>query len=378
MKFFSHGKTHAVLVAGIDGESAAVGMVHVRGTPAEVIAHARTALPHEERAQEQTRTQVVQALRTSAEKAGSLYAGSTKALPLRRAYAIVHPPWTHSKTVVRSVEYEKDTAITPSAIADLAKEAFGEAQNLDTNNLIEAAIVRTELNGYPTAEPNGKRARSLRVSVLLSDCDADMRSGIMSVLGGVVGVPVVMRSGARALLGAMRGSSHPQDCLLVNVTGSATEFLVVRDGGIVEQTTALEGVGSIVRKIAAGALPEQTHALLAMASRDACTSAECEALNAKLAELEPELVKRFGEAFGTVAGKRKLPNTLVLSAPPEVVPWLSHFFGKIDFAQFTLTSRPFDVELLTELDGSVVSVANTVPDPALLSAVALVNTELSS
>jgi hypothetical protein len=60
------------------------------------------------------------------------------------------------------------------------------------------------------------------------------------------------------------------------------------------------------------------------------------------------------------------------------VPWLSHFFGKIDFAQFTLTSRPFDVELLTELDGSVVSVANTVPDPALLSAVALVNTELSS
>jgi hypothetical protein len=379
MKFFSQKKAHAILVADVDGESAGAAVAHIRTGSAEIVSAFRTALPHEERSPEQARTQLLQALLASAEKAMSAHASSGKALTVRKTYAIVHPPWTHSQTVAREVRFERDTGITPAMIAELAKQAFGEPSTLDTNNLIEASIVRTELNGYPTAEPKGKKARSLRVFVLMSDCDADMRGGIPEVLGRQVPAPALIRSGARSLLGAVRRSSHPQDCLVANVTGSATEFLVVHDGGVVDQTVAPEGVGTIIRAVAGGKLPEEVRALMKMASSDACTTQACEELNHALAGREPELVKVFGETLATLAKTRKLPNALVLSAPEDMSGWLAQFFAKIDFGQFTLTARPFEVELLDAgLKNEISYGAGVAPDSGLYSAVALVNTELAA
>ena len=62
-----------------------------------------------------------------------------------------------------------------------------------------------------------------------------------------------------------------------------------------------------------------------------------------MAEAEPEFAKRFGGAFATLAAKRKLANTLVLFAHPDMAEWMRHFFSRLDFTQFTQTSQPFDV-----------------------------------
>ncbi len=60
----------------------------------------------------------------------------------------------------------------------------------------------------------------------------------------------------------------------------------------------------------------------------------------------------FGETLGACAAARRLPTNLILCAHPDVAPWLSKFFSRIDFSQFTVTAQPFSV---------------TVLDPALLA-----------
>lgn len=380
MKFLSFGpKTQTVVVADIDGGSAGVALIHVRsGSPAEVVAAHRVTLPHEERDAQQAVTQILQALRSAAEKTAALYVKTEKPQAVRKAYAIVHPPWTHSKTVVREAWYEKETVVDTSAISGLAREALAERDGLDANNLIEASIIRTELNGYPTAEPKGKRAEHLRVCVLMSDCDPTLRAGVPEALGASFATPTaILRSSARALLGVANRGAHPSDRLVVSVTGNATECVVVCEGAITDQAVIHEGLRSIIERVAAGKMPEEVQALLRMAAGDACTNAECEALNRSLAAFEPELVKKFGEIFGKLAARKKLPNTLVLSAHPDAMPWFVQFFAKIDFGQFTRTSRPFDVEKLeADLTSDLSYAPGVAPDAGLAAASVLVNTEL--
>ncbi len=96
-----------------------------------------------------------------------------------------------------------------------------------------------------------------------------------------------------------------------------------------------------------------------------------------MAKTEPGVVKAFGELFGTLSAARRLPNRLLLLTHEDLSPWLSRFFNRIDFAQFTVTTRPFiptplSMETLKDL---VFFGEGTTPDVSLGIATALVNME---
>jgi len=78
-----------------------------------------------------------------------------------------------------------------------------------------------------------------------------------------------------------------------------------------------------------------------------CSGEACDKLNEALARVEPELVRIFGEAVGSIMGQRRLPETLILFTHPDLIVWLSHVFSRIDFAQFTIPMHPFTVKLMT-------------------------------
>lgn len=107
---------------------------------------------------------------------------------------------------------------------------------------------------------------------------------------------------------------------------------------------------------------------------DACSSVET-----ALAKAEPELAAAFGAAFGELAAARRLPNTLLLSAHQYFVPWLTAFFERIDFAQFTLTSRPFTVEPISAKGSrDIIWEPGVGTDQVIAEAVAFINTEISA
>lgn len=269
-------------------------------------------------------------------------------------------------------------------IAEVAKAAFATPsvagdEELDAANILESSVVRVELNGYPTAHPIGRRAHTLGVSVLVSDCDASVRKNVAETMSRVFACPPpALRSGTRALLTVLRESpAFPDDCLIINMTSNATNLIVVTGGTAVRHTRIPEGVRSIVKRIGETGLPEETLTLIRMLAEDRCESEACKATSAAIARAEPDLARIFGEAMGRIAATERLPNALILAVQEDMAPWLSQFFSRIDFTQFTVTTQPFEAAMIThkEIADMVTFSVGVTPDPGLSIAGALVNIE---
>ena len=116
-----------------------------------------------------------------------------------------------------------------------------------------------------------------------------------------------------------------------------------------------------------------------MAAHDHCEDKACEDIKNGMARAEQELIRIFGEAMARLATSRRLPNKLVLAVESDMADWLSHFFSRIDFTQFTVTTQPFSVEVLSaENLKNLVTASDSGKnvDSGLLVAAAFVNSEL--
>ena len=384
-KRFRYARGKTVAVADIGSGSAGVAILSVRpGEPARIIAAERCVLPFENRDTDATISGVLAQLSAAGEKALAGYRARVgqDAAPISKAYAIIRVPWTHSKTIRAGSQFPDDTLIEGEMVAGLARDALGKDTGFAQDRILEASIVRVELNGYPTAHPAGLRAHSINMGVLVSDCEPRIKSGVVEALSRTFScAPPALRSGTRALLAVLReAATLPKNCLIVDMTSEATNFIALRKGVATEQALVPEGVRSILKRIATTALPEETLSLMRLLETDRCEEATCMALKASLGRAEPELVRVFGEAIGTIAAVRRLPNTLVLYVQEDFSSWLVQLFSRIDFAQFTMTTRPFAPHALTNksLESLVAYTSDVHPDTGLCVGSALVNIEEGS
>ncbi len=145
------GKIFAVADIGSGSASVAI-CAGGRGKPARIIAAASTILPIEDRKGDATMTGVISALSESANKAFTA-AQALKTGHVQDVYAIIRAPWTKSKAIRAAKKLPSDEKINDAVISALAQEALGGEKDLDRANLLEASVVRVELNGYPTANP---------------------------------------------------------------------------------------------------------------------------------------------------------------------------------------------------------------------------------
>lgn len=377
---FSRKGGKRIAVADVGSGSAGVAILSfTQGEPAKIIAAHRITLPFEERTEEATAAGIISALNESAEKA--LAAARTLGFgPALSSHAVIRAPWVRSKTVGAVKEFPSDQKINAEEIAVLAKEALAGEKEFNHQDLIEANVVRVELNGYPTAYPNGKYAHVIFAAVLVSECQSRIRNAVQETLGKVFSSQPALHSGTKTLLTLLRerSTSHT-NYLIIDMSDEATSLVSVHKGTPIAHVLVPEGTRTILKRVAGNGIPEETSTLMKMLARDHCEDSSCEGLKASMARTEQELVRVFGEAFNNLAASQKLPSTLILVAEPSMTEWLSLFFSRIDFTQFTLTTQPFSVEILTpeELQHFVVSNdPNKNSDLGLLVASSLVESNL--
>ena len=374
---FAHKGGKRVAIADIGSASAGVAIVSLaNGKPARIEMLHRATLPIEERSKEQTVVGITAALSEAAQKV--MEAGKTLG-PVQSAYAIVREPWVRSKTIRTVKKFPKDEKVGKEMISELAKEALGGETEFNHSNLIEANVVRVELNGYPTAEPVGKKAHSVFLSALVSECEPSIKKASEETLARVFSTKCIVRSGTAALLSVLRERSRSHtDYLVINMTGGASSMFVVHKGAPLEHALISEGTQTILKRVAGNKLPEETLSLIRMLARDHCEDAACDEIQAGMAKTEQELIRIFGEAMARLATSRRLPNTLVLAIEPDMAHWFTSFFSRIDFTQFTLTTQPFSVNVLSpEHLHSLVELSPQQKnvDIELMTAAAFVNSE---
>ena len=349
--FRSRSKGRPVLVADIEDGSVGVSIVTFsQEGPAEVILSERKLLTFEARSREQAAVAITQLLEeTTAMLLTALAKRTDKVRTPEHIYAILRAPWTRFRTVKTEETFAEPRAITKEIIATLARKALTEGSELDRNSILEAGVMQVFLNGYPTANPLGKRANSIAVVAFESDIDATMKSNVIGVFGKLLpGRTTVMHSGTRALLTVMHERlSDIHRFMLLDIGGATSSCSVVRREAVTQHAVTPEGFASILRRVSTQGLPEETASLLRMLATDSCSTTACQDLKDSLARAEPELVRIFGEVLGSLAARRPLPNAAMLFAPVEISPWLQSFFSRIDFSQFTATTQPLTIETLT-------------------------------
>ena len=375
----AHKGNKRVAVADVGSGSAGVAILSIEhGKPARVEAVHRVILPFEERTEEQTISGIIGALSESAEKA--LVETNTKSGSIQNVYAVIRVPWMRSKSIRAIKKFAGEERVSSAVISDLARAALTEEKDFDHKNLIEASIVRVELNGYATANPVGKHAHIVFLSTLVSECGTRIRVGVEETIARIFSSKAMLRSGTGALLAVLRERSvSHSDYLVVDMTSVATSMFAVHKGAPAHHVLVPEGTRTILKRVGGSRMPEETVTLMRMLAREHCEDAACIEVKTGMARAEQELSRVFGEAIGQLALHGRLPNTLVLSVDPVFADWLSGFFSRIDFTQFTITTQPFSVEALTpeSLKNLVISSDPTkATDLGLLVAAALVNSEL--
>ena len=375
---FNRSREKIVAVADIGSGSAAIAIVAVPKTgPARLLLARRSILSVEERAPAAIVAAIGAHLLEVGQQVLSEYRKKGGSQP-ESVYAVIRAPWTQSKTIGARTAFPKPTKVTGAMIGRLAQQAMAGEEDFKSG-ILEAGVIRVELDGYPTGKPEGKPCSELAVAALVSTCDPSLRESVTNVLRQLFGAHrVTMRSGVHAILSVMRGTPGvPEDFLVVDMASAGTNFMVVRDSVTTDHGSSAEGKTTILRRISTDGMMEHTLTHLRLVARGECDDPTCDALNAAMAKAEPELVRVFGEVIAKLVSRQRLPNHLILATHDDLAVWLTALFSRIDFAQFTTTTQPFIVHALKPADfARRVRAENGLhADSALLTAAALVHIE---
>ncbi len=266
-------------------------------------------------------------------------------------YCIIRAPWTEAKVVSAEKSFDNEETITESMIAALAREALDRAGV--NKDFVEASATRILLNGYHTKNPESKRANHLALIAFISRCEQVIRRAAQEALGSVFSAhEPKLRSGTRAIL-ETHSHTEPtlQNCLVLDVGEEGVAALVIRQGTIEREAYTTEGIRRILQRAIATATPDQTRAALAMVSRGEYSPASYAVVQTGFARMEPELAHVFGTFFAALDTRQRLPNDIMLLAPPDISGWLSGFFERIEFTPLTVTNEPFAVTSLLDDTG---------------------------
>lgn len=342
-------KTKHVVIVDVGSASAAVGVMRVSGDgPSAILTAQRAFIPYEKRTSEQFAARISSAIGEAATKAQQAYSvrkDRHSAIP--EAYIFLRSPRTEAKMLKYTSAFDVETKITKAHLDEVTKQVL-----TGTEKVLEAIVIRTEVNGYHTLSPLGKTGMSLTVYALVSTIEEQLQSMVGAALEKVFPqAKPKWRSRVRALLTAMREKSHEyNDGLVIDMSSESTTFLTIREGILDKQMEFEFGMHTILERLSKSSLPEETLGLIRMIEKGQCSSEGCQALKASMEKLESELIREFGEKLGALAGTGRLPQDLHLFAHPDIAPWLMRFFSKIDFSQFTVPLQPFTVRELSAKD----------------------------
>lgn len=378
---FLSGTQRGKRIALFDIGSASVGfaVVELNGDdPARVVASKRAKLALSER----TEGQRISGLRRLFDEEGPhFFAEVTRRgfTDIEKGLVIVHAPLMQTRSAKASREFRAPQKITHDIIGSLAHQALTQPDGAHDDaaaEVFERTVIRVELNGYATAHPEGKVAEKIETTLVVSTMPAELKTMVRDGVGKLLpGRTLTVRSSLTLYSMLLRDiATRANDYTILDMTSVATACIGVRDGVVTQHAVIAAGTQTLLEVTAkeSAVAPDEVFSLIRLATEDACETTQCEAIAKAVAKAERKLVRMFGEGFSTVVGERRLPNLLVVAVHPDLAVWARGFFDRLDFSQFTVTGRPFSVQVISAegLERFATVDAEAVPDSTLVAGAA--------
>lgn len=352
--------------------SALVALPHNR-TP-EILFTFRTPLPYEAGTQEVLPglTHALTEALTQLLSAVSARLPSHEPLELR---AFVHAPWCATVTEKIELPFNRETTVSKKLLQTLLARAM---EDVEPENMvcIDRQVLRIALNGYAVEDPIGKRAQSAEITIARSFLESRIYALITNIFGQQFpNHSLEIDAFVFSLLQQHALWKNTTSATIIDIGGLYTTSTIVREGNVIETHVMPFGHRALLQ-IFCGLYQDTTHAetQLQLYFTNSATPSQTQKIEDLLNTQEAPAVRILGDAFTAMMQKNgKIPHHVFLSVGTSLAPWFEKLLGKIDFAQFTTTSKPFEVSLLhNSLAHTTVRTAlGVTPDQMLTLAVHL-------
>lgn len=345
------GKPAFIFDIGSSSVGAAAVMSQRDGTPF-VAAQTRVQMPLEESVSFERFLALAE---KSILEAGKRIAEESKQKP-SSIHCFLASPWYAAQTRMVAIERERpfifDRRALDASVAEESKRFKDEASREEAKllkgaHVIEEKVIDIKVNGYRVEAPLGRETRRAEYAfhVALAPEQALKRFGDAFHKLFPAAVPKFHTFLLPYYAVAKAHFSRSGDFLLVDVGGEVTDVALVRDGLLLQSASFPRGRNFLYRRLAAArksALAEAESLMKLLVERkvDADTRKEVAKL---LTPIRDEWAREFRFVMTEQLKASFLPEDVILLSDGEVASWFSECIKGEEYAQYTLSARPFSV-----------------------------------
>ncbi len=243
----------------------------------------------------------------------------------------VSAPWAHTATQVVRFEKEEPFTVSDEFIDDLIKTSKKETEESQKQiaalglQTISETVAEITLNEYVVADPDGKEAKAVTVSIITSAVQEKIISSVQEGIEKILpGVSISFFSFIDVLYKTLKIlKPHTSEIVIVDVTDEASEVGIVRDDVLRHCNFAPAGLYSIARNISAelGLPKEEAYSLLKHTAEDLkemYKAAEQEKLTALFTAYEDALVQLLQDTGDSL----NIPQSIFVHTDSNTAPFV--------------------------------------------------------
>ncbi|MBF05182.1 hypothetical protein CL644_00515 [bacterium] len=211
-------------------------------------------------------------------------------------------------------------------------------------------MTKIALNGYTTADPYGKKAENIAITALESDVSDIIHNSISDAFQNTFPNHRVNLDSFLFVATHLREFfENSGTYALMDIGGEYTSLSVIRDDTITASTWAGFGTEYLIRSLLTGEKTDRQSVVseLVMYIDNTCTPSQCRKIETALVSIEQEWIKAFGDACANLSKHSRIPTKVYVSVDKRYGKWFKTVIEKIDFANFTITGKPLEAQILT-------------------------------
>lgn len=277
----------------------------------------------------------------------------------RRIHCVLGSPWFSSET--RVVKLAKDepfvfNAKLADSLIQKETEAFEEAQKAKREEAgaavrpIEFKSMRTVLNGYPSANPLGQRAKTLEMTIFIAVTPEDIAARIEEMeFKYFHSRSAKFTSFTMAAFAVARDMFvHQDNFLLVDLGGEVTDISMIKKDTLEVSASFPLGTNFIIRGLSRAMKCglDEARSLVSLYKDGHAALATEKTLEPAVGALKAEWLRHFQESLATLSNDISIPATIFITIERDMAGFFSEIIKTEQFNQYTLTESKFRVIFL--------------------------------
>lgn len=266
-------------------------------------------------------------------------------------------PWHISEAKLLKLSRKNPEVVAKSAINELMaveEKTLEERLRFSPKQkpeyaLVESKILSIRLDGYPSSNPYGKKAREVEVLLFASVSPSAIFEKVKSALSKRF--PESRIHSHTFILAAYAGirDAFPEtdDFIVMEVGGEVTDLAIVKKGLLLNAASLPLGENTLLRELLhiCQGLPHcSAESLLSVHAGGEISAAEKKKVEQAIQKTKTDWLALFNAVISGFSEEAFLPGKVFLFADGPSAPVFEKFLKSAELGQFSLSGKPFAVE----------------------------------